>query len=127
MIEKLRQIRKQRGLTLRQVELMTGISNSYLSQLETGKIKKPSHHVVQLLTEALFEQSHKHVVMQGWQEENPLAIFRTDKKTEIEEGMTAKEIAEIISDHLIKIVHAHFHGQPTVGKAGGYASVSDGK
>lgn len=65
MIE-LRQIRKQRGLTLRQVEEITGISNAYLSQLETGKIKKPSHHVVQTLYKVLFEQSHKHVVMQGW-------------------------------------------------------------
>lgn len=65
MIEKLRQIRKERGLTLRQVEKMTGISNAYLSQLETGKIKKPSHHVVQLLTKALSEQLPIHGVMQG--------------------------------------------------------------
>jgi len=38
----LRRIRKARGATLRGVEDATGISNAYLSQLENGKIAKPS-------------------------------------------------------------------------------------
>ncbi len=38
--------RKISGLTLRGVEEKTGISNSYLSQLETGKIKEPSYSTV---------------------------------------------------------------------------------
>lgn len=38
----LRRIRRARGDTLRAVEEATGISNAYLSQLETGKITKPS-------------------------------------------------------------------------------------
>lgn len=38
----LRRIRQSRGVTLRAVEQETGISNAYLSQLETGKIAKPS-------------------------------------------------------------------------------------
>lgn len=33
-------------MTLRQVEEATGISNAYLSQLENGKIKKPSANVL---------------------------------------------------------------------------------
>lgn len=41
-----RDLRKQKGLTLREVENITGISNAYLSQLETGKIKSPSHDTV---------------------------------------------------------------------------------
>jgi transcriptional regulator with XRE-family HTH domain len=40
--QKLRKVRKSKNLSLRQVEEATGISNPYLSQLETGKIKKPS-------------------------------------------------------------------------------------
>lgn len=46
-------IRKAMGLTLRQVEEKTGLSNAYLSQLENGKIKKPSHETVEALN-ALF-------------------------------------------------------------------------
>lgn len=39
---KLRKIRRARRATLRGVEDATGISNAYLSQLENGKISKPS-------------------------------------------------------------------------------------
>ncbi len=41
-----RSLRKGKGLTLRDVEGITGLSNAYLSQLETGKIKSPSHNTV---------------------------------------------------------------------------------
>lgn len=42
-------LRELSGKTLRIVELNTGISNAYLSQLETGKIKSPSYLVVKKL------------------------------------------------------------------------------
>lgn len=48
---KLKEWRMYRALTLRQVEIATGISNAYLSQLETGKISKPSFQVVHKLCE----------------------------------------------------------------------------
>lgn len=38
--------RKAKRLTLREVEVKTGISNPYLSQLENGKISSPSFKVV---------------------------------------------------------------------------------
>lgn len=44
-----REDRHVAGMTLREVEDETGISNAYLSQLETGKIKKPSFEVVSKL------------------------------------------------------------------------------
>lgn len=39
------------GLTLRAVEEATGISNAYLSQLEKGKIKRPSPLVLYKLSD----------------------------------------------------------------------------
>lgn len=45
----LKELRERSGLTLRQVEEATLISNSYLSQLETGKIKKPSAQALYVL------------------------------------------------------------------------------
>jgi transcriptional regulator with XRE-family HTH domain len=41
-------LRKAKGLSLREVEEATGkaVSNAYLSQLENGKIQKPSPHVL---------------------------------------------------------------------------------
>lgn len=44
-----REIRKAKGLTLRKLEEITGISNAYLSQLENGKIKSPSYNTVKKL------------------------------------------------------------------------------
>lgn len=46
-------LRRAKGLSLRQVEEATGkaVSNAYLSQLEKGRIKKPSPNVLHSLAE----------------------------------------------------------------------------
>lgn len=51
----LKKARKQRDLTLRQVEEVTNkeVSNAYLSQLETGKISRPAPHMLYALSAAL--------------------------------------------------------------------------
>lgn len=46
----LKNARKNIGLTLRQVEEMSGISNAYLSQLENDKIKNPSVNILSKLS-----------------------------------------------------------------------------
>ncbi len=48
--EELKVARTIKGLSLREVEDITGVSNSYLSQLETDKIKKPSVHILNKLS-----------------------------------------------------------------------------
>lgn len=40
--EYLKALRESKGLTLREVEKQTEVSNAYLSQLESGRIKQPS-------------------------------------------------------------------------------------
>ena len=47
----LRAARDRRSLTLRAVERATGVSNAYLSQLESGKIRQPSPLVLHKLAE----------------------------------------------------------------------------
>lgn len=54
----LKDARKNVGLTLRQVEDMTGVSNAYLSQLENEKIKNPSVHILSKLS-SLYKVSLK--------------------------------------------------------------------
>lgn len=44
-----RLLRKQKNLTLRDVENTIGVSNAYLSQLETGKISNRSYNIVRNL------------------------------------------------------------------------------
>jgi transcriptional regulator with XRE-family HTH domain len=47
--EYLRNLRTARKLSLRDVEEASGVSNAYLSQLEQGKIAKPSPHFLHKL------------------------------------------------------------------------------
>lgn len=47
---KLKDAREHLQLTLRQVEEASGISNAYLSQLENGKILKPSANILYRLS-----------------------------------------------------------------------------
>lgn len=47
----LRTLRKNKGLTLREVSDRSGISHPYLSQLETGKNENPSKEVLRKLSE----------------------------------------------------------------------------
>ncbi len=49
--DKLRQIRKLKGFSLREVESKTGISNAYLSQLERGSASNPSPKKLKSLAE----------------------------------------------------------------------------
>jgi transcriptional regulator with XRE-family HTH domain len=51
----IRKSRQDVSMSLRDVELATNneVSNSYLSQLESGKITKPSPHILYSLAEAL--------------------------------------------------------------------------
>ena len=47
----LRALRESRQLTLRAVQEQCGMSNAYLSQIETGKIRRPSPSVLYKLSE----------------------------------------------------------------------------
>jgi len=49
--ELLADARKRRSLTLRAVQEVVGISNAYLSQLETAKVQSPSPVVLHKLSE----------------------------------------------------------------------------
>ncbi len=49
LAEELRRLRGIRGVSLRQVEDATKISNAYISQLETGKAERPSPHILHTL------------------------------------------------------------------------------
>ena len=57
----LREARIKKGFALRFVEGKTGVSNAYLSQLETGKMVSPSPHILKKLA-SLYEISYEEVM-----------------------------------------------------------------
>jgi transcriptional regulator with XRE-family HTH domain len=96
-------LRTARGLTLRQVEEATGraVSNAYLSQLEHGKIKKPSPNVLHSLAEiyvvpyeALMEKAGYLLPSEdGGGRRKRLAVFAIDDLTAEEEEELLKYLA----------------------------------
>ena len=96
-------LRKAKGLSLREVEDATGrtVSNAYLSQLENGKIKKPSPNVLHDLAgvyavpyEALMEKAGYLLPSEktGGRRAR-LAIFAIDDLTAEEEEELLKYLA----------------------------------
>ncbi len=59
--EFLQAAREAKQLSLRAVEKVTGVSNAYLSQVESGKIKQPSPTILHKLSE-LYEVSYVDVM-----------------------------------------------------------------
>jgi transcriptional regulator with XRE-family HTH domain len=49
--ELLTEARRAKGVSLREVERATGVSNAYLSQMETGAVAEPSPRKLQALAE----------------------------------------------------------------------------
>jgi transcriptional regulator with XRE-family HTH domain len=96
-------LRKAKGLSLRQVEEATGkaVSNAYLSQLENGRIKKPSPNVLHSLSgvyavpyEALMEKAgYLLPSADGGGRRRRLAAFAIDDLTAEEEEELLKYLA----------------------------------
>jgi transcriptional regulator with XRE-family HTH domain len=60
----LRDLRRARRLTLREVEERSAVSNSYLSQVENGHIRQPSPYVLQKLAEA-YDVPYEHLMVRA--------------------------------------------------------------
>ena len=101
----LRSARTAQGLSLRDVEEATAkeVSNAYLSQLETGKVKRPSPHVLYALShalsvpyEALMERTG-YIVSQAQREDagkhGKAATFSVDNLTAEEEQALLDHLA----------------------------------
>jgi transcriptional regulator with XRE-family HTH domain len=97
-------LRTAKGLSLREVEEATGkaVSNAYLSQLENGKIKKPSPNVLHSLSEvyavpyeALMEKAGYLLPSEGnaTGRSRRLAAFAIDDLTAEEEEELLKYLA----------------------------------
>jgi len=95
-------LRRAKGLSLRDVEEVTGkaVSNAYLSQLENGKIRKPSPNVLHSLSavyavpyEALMEKAGYLLPSNARGQRRRLAAFAIDDLTAEEEEELLKYLA----------------------------------
>jgi transcriptional regulator with XRE-family HTH domain len=73
----LRSARDQRNLSLRAVERATGISNAYLSQIESGKIREPSPTVLHKLAELYSVPYADLMALAGYPDPGPAPTEKT--------------------------------------------------
>lgn len=74
--------RKDRGLSLREAEELSGVSNAYISLLETGKRTEPHPHILKALAKVYGLSIVKVMEIAGYLEESP--ISRESEKDEVE-------------------------------------------
>lgn len=105
----LRRLRLLKSETLREVEKATGVSNAYLSQIETDKINEPSPRILQKLA-AHYEASYEELM-----ETAGYLATRSPQKAEAQ-GVAARTVeiaamAENMTDEqwkFIKTVYAAY-------------------
>lgn len=92
----LKEIRKQRRLTLRAVQEKTAISNAYLSQLENDKISRPSPTVLHKLAECYGISYERLMKLTGYpiNEEGQKPAFRSS--TDDLENLTPEEKEKVL-------------------------------
>ena len=93
--------RRRKGLTLRAVQETAGISNAYLSQLETAKVGAPSPVVLHKLSD-LYELSYA-TVMQEAGYPVPEESRQTDSGTRLAArvGSTTREEEDALVEYLM--------------------------
>ena len=92
----LKKRRETRKITLRQVESETGINNAYLSQLENGKILKPSPEILHKLADVYRVPYHMLLEMTG---------YPVEKRSEVSlKHRVANEFTNLSSDEEGKLI-----------------------
>lgn len=93
-------LREAKGLTLREVERQTEVSNAYLSQMESGKIKQPSPLTLNKLSE-LYEVGYD-ILMEkvGYP-----APGRVRNNSEESKTLIARRIGHLTTDEEIELLN----------------------
>jgi transcriptional regulator with XRE-family HTH domain len=92
--------RRAKGVSLRQVERATGVSNAYLSQMETGQVGEPSPRKLKALAEyyglsydALMNSCGYSVTLP---DSKSRRLGKTEERTFMGEKLTADESAALM-------------------------------
>jgi len=94
-------LRESKGFTLREVERQTEVSNAYLSQLESGKIKQPSPITLNKLS-AIYGVGYE-VLMEKVGYPVPKSSEKDENKAEVES--IAYRVGEITDDEEMELLN----------------------
>lgn len=88
----LKSLRLKHGLTLRDVEAKTGVSNAYISQLETGKVKQPSPSNLYKLAD-LYQVTYEELM-----EKAGYPVPKATKEPQSKESMAQNRLGKLSSN-----------------------------
>ena len=117
LAEELRRVRMVKNASLREVERATGISNAYLSQLESGDATNPSPPILQKLAE-FYEVSYMSLMKTaGYLEETQAVKNKPSVPTPIQAVVMAAKLTE---EETVKVADyiAYLQSQRKKGKRG---------
>lgn len=97
--EKIRTLRKQKGITLKEMASSIGISAPYLSALEHGHRSRPSWYLIQRII------AYFNVIWDDAEEMQRLARLSHPKVTINTSGLSAKatELANLLSENIDRL------------------------
>ncbi|MFD2146224.1 helix-turn-helix domain-containing protein [Mucilaginibacter antarcticus] len=93
-------LRESKGMTLREVERKTEVSNAYLSQLESGKIRQPSPLTLHKLSETYGVSYETLMEKVGYPVPEKLS-----KKLEEDKSPIAYRVGSITNDEEIELLN----------------------
>ncbi len=98
LAKRLSQLRKLKGVSLRQVETATGISNAYLSQLERGVATQPAPEKLRRLAEFFGIPYETLLEAAGYLEQAPARVHRygaaVEKTTPFQDAVQSANLTE---------------------------------
>lgn len=92
----LKEARESRRLSLREIEIKSGISNAYLSQLENDKIKKPSANTLYKLAGLFNIDFDDLMVIAGIVEQKVEVTGQVDDFSFLQKNATPEEKEKLI-------------------------------
>lgn len=107
----LKEARESRRLSLREVEIQSGISNAYLSQLENDKIKKPSANTLYKLSSLFKLDFDDLMVTAGIVEKKEQLTGTIDDFSFLAQNATAEEKQKLV-DYLKYLRYQEKDGKP---------------
>jgi transcriptional regulator with XRE-family HTH domain len=98
----LKVLREDKRYSLRDVENLTGVSNAYISQMETGKVKNPSPHFLRKLSKIYGMSYIELMILAGYLDKKVMKPVE-DKIKKLECRITSLEVFNgIFKPNIIK-------------------------
>ncbi|MFC0469673.1 helix-turn-helix domain-containing protein [Halalkalibacter kiskunsagensis] len=104
--EKLRKLRKEKGLSIRKLSELSGVAHSYLSQVETGKRGTPKVETLEKIATGLNVPSFNLLVQAGYID--PIDMIMENEREDREWSLSEQEQTPIELNFLLDSNHPLF-------------------